>query len=168
MLSGGNRPAGSVERTAQVEALYPSMRRELFRLAVVLIGDPAVAEEFVHDAFLGRYRRWASLNDPASAPAYLRRSMINSCNSELRHRLVRRRRPEPLRVDRAGLPEDGVMLSAEHQQVLNAVRRLPRRQTRGRGAAALARTHRKSDRRHSGDLDRLGEVRSVTRTGANG
>ena len=55
-------------------ALYQAHALSLARLALVMLGDAAAAEDVVQDAFLGLYRRWGRLTDPSppcptSAPA---------------------------------------------------------------------------------------------------
>ena len=44
-------------------ALYAEHALGLVRLAVIMLGDQAAAEDVVQDAFLGLYRRWDSLPD---------------------------------------------------------------------------------------------------------
>lgn len=55
-----------------VTALYQAQALSLARLALVLLGDAADAEDVVQDAFLGLYRRWDNLTDASAASAYLR------------------------------------------------------------------------------------------------
>ena len=85
--------------------------------------DPdGVAQE----AFLKVYARWDCLRDPAAAPAYLRRTVVNLSKNALRHRMVLRRQ---------GLREAPAVPSAEASAlarrdvaaVLTAVAGLPRR-----------------------------------------
>lgn len=109
----------------QVTALYQAHALSLGRLALVMLGDAAAAEDVVHDAFLGLYRRWDSLADPSAAPSYLRTSVLNGCRTVIRHR------------SRPGIPAGGrplesaeatVLHGEEHRAVLAAIRRLPARQ----------------------------------------
>jgi DNA-directed RNA polymerase specialized sigma24 family protein len=69
---------------AAVTALYRAHAVGLIRLAYVMLGDRAAAEDAVQDAFCGLYRRWARLNDPAGALAYVRSSVLNGCRTALR------------------------------------------------------------------------------------
>jgi RNA polymerase sigma-70 factor (sigma-E family) len=110
----------------QVSELYVQHALGLVRLAVVMLGDRAGAEDVVQDAFLGLYRRWENLTDPAKALAYVRSCVLNGCRTVLRQRdRGRRLLDEPV----LGAPADeGVLLSEEHAQVLAAIRRLPDRQ----------------------------------------
>jgi RNA polymerase sigma factor (sigma-70 family) len=69
---------------AAVTALYAEYAVTLTRMARVMLGDLAAAEDVVQDAFFGLYRRWAFLSDPAKAPQYLRSAVLNGCRSVLR------------------------------------------------------------------------------------
>lgn len=118
----------TADRDGAVDALYRALRGQLTRLAAVLVDDRRLAEEIVQEAFLGLYRRWAELTDSVTAPAYLRRSVLNACHSELRRRAFRRRRPEPIDVGSTPSADAAVLLGEEHRAVLAALRRLPVRQ----------------------------------------
>ena len=66
--------------------LYAGHALGLVRLAVLLVGDRASAEDIVQDAFLGLYRRWDQLPDTSAPLAYLRVSVVNGCRTALRRR----------------------------------------------------------------------------------
>ncbi|HEY2640414.1 MAG TPA: SigE family RNA polymerase sigma factor [Streptosporangiaceae bacterium] len=110
-----------------VDDLYRVHAVGLVRLALLLVGDRATAEDVVQDAFLGLYRGWQRIRDPGSGAGYLRVAVVNGCRSALR----RRSRARLLRV-----PHDPPIWSAEaaamdgedRRAVLAAVARLPRRQ----------------------------------------
>jgi RNA polymerase sigma-70 factor (sigma-E family) len=112
-----------------VTALYEAHAVGLIRLAVVMLGDRAAAEDVVQEAFCGLYRRWDQLADPGKALSYTRAATLNGCRSELRHRIRARRRggPPPGAADAASA-EQAALLGEEHRQVLSALRRLPDRQ----------------------------------------
>ncbi len=66
----------------------------MVRLATLLVGSGAVAEEVVQEAFLGVSERWDRVERPG---AYLRKSVVNGCAAVLRRRqLEDRHRPEPV------------------------------------------------------------------------
>ena len=98
----------------------------LVRLAVLLTGDRATAEDVVQDAFLGFQRAWPRLHDQDKALAYLRASVVNGCRS-----VLRRRGRVQLRRDEDDLPvssaEAAVMAEQDRRLVLAAVGRLPAR-----------------------------------------
>ena len=108
-----------------VTALYQAHALGLIRLAVVMLGDRAAAEDAVQEAFCGLYRRWRHLSDPGKALSYTRSSVINNCRTALR----RRRRQFGPAGDPPGESAEAVALvGEEHRQVLTAIRRLPARQ----------------------------------------
>jgi RNA polymerase sigma-70 factor (sigma-E family) len=117
--AGGDANAG-------VTALYQAHAIGLIRLAIVMLGDRAAAEDVVQDAFLGLYRHWIRLDDQANALAYVRSAVLNRCRNALRQR----GRPE--RRVTAAVPGESaealVLVGEEHQRVLTAIRALPGRQ----------------------------------------
>jgi RNA polymerase sigma-70 factor (sigma-E family) len=69
------------------EELYEGQFGELVRLAAMISGSTAVAEDVVQDAFARLYVRFDTVDHPA---AYLRRSVLNGCVSRFRkHRRER-------------------------------------------------------------------------------
>lgn len=74
-----------------IEELVREQRPGAIRLATLLVGDRAVAEEIVQDALLEMARRWDDLDNPA---AYLRTAVVNRCRNHRRHLgVVRRHSP---------------------------------------------------------------------------
>ncbi len=120
------RPAGPPG--GGVDDLYREHAIAMVRLAVLLTGDQATAEDVVQDAFIGLYKGWSRLRDPDSAVGYLRTAVINGCRSV--HRSRRRvwlpGRPPP--DSPVWSAEAAVIDSEERRSVLAAVARLPRRQ----------------------------------------
>ena len=113
-----------------VTSLYRAHALSLARLALVMLGDAAAAEDVVQDAFLGLYRRWDRLAAPAFAQSYLRASVLNGCRTALR-----RQPRHALLTDSSGFTgsalesaEATVARDEEHRAVLAAIRRLPARQ----------------------------------------
>jgi RNA polymerase sigma-70 factor (sigma-E family) len=126
-------PADTRDATAIVAALYAEHALGLTRLAQVMLGDRAAAEDVVHDAFCGLCRRWDHLTDPRKAPAYLRSSVLNGCRSALRRQARGGRvwTPGDEALDSAapGVGADGPLLASEDRRiVLAALRRLAHRQ----------------------------------------
>jgi len=72
---------GAGTPAASVDDLYREHAVGLIRLAVLLVGDQATAEDVVQDAFVGLYRGWGRLRDPGNALGYLRTAVINGCRS---------------------------------------------------------------------------------------
>jgi DNA-directed RNA polymerase specialized sigma24 family protein len=71
-----------------LEQLYALHWRSLVRLAVLVVGDQAQAEEITQDAFIALHTRWRRLRDTDKALAYLRQTVVNRARSALRHRAV--------------------------------------------------------------------------------
>jgi RNA polymerase sigma factor (sigma-70 family) len=114
---------------AAVTALYAEYAVTLTRMARVMLGDLAAAEDVVQDAFFGLYRRWASLSDPAKAPQYLRSAVLNGCRSALRGSARRADRGTGGRAHLVADAADVPLLTAEDRRaVLGALRLLPARQ----------------------------------------
>ena len=113
--AGGRRDPGIIGETndpveveltsTTVEDLYAVEYRPMVRLAYLMVGSEHVAEELVHDAFAELIERWAKIRRPG---AYLRRAVVNRCNSRLRRRILERRHAARLvptqSVDAAGEP----------------------------------------------------------------
>jgi RNA polymerase sigma-70 factor (sigma-E family) len=111
---------------AAVTALYEAHALGLVRLAYVMLGDRAGAEDVVQEAFGGLYRRWDQLADKGRALQYVRSSVLNGCRSALR-------RPRHADVDGVPQPaaasaEAAALTGEERREVMRALRRLPDRQ----------------------------------------
>jgi RNA polymerase sigma-70 factor (sigma-E family) len=112
---------------AAVADLFRAQRLGMVRLAVLLVDDRETAEDVVQDAFAAVHRRWTSLASSDAAVAYLRTCVVNGARSVLRRRrTVRMRLLEP--PGTAGPADEDVLAAAEHEAVLGALHRLPRRQ----------------------------------------
>jgi RNA polymerase sigma-70 factor (sigma-E family) len=124
-------PAGEpVPRGADelVTALYQEHATGLIRCAVVILGDRAMAEDVVQEAFCGLYRRWDSLSEPAKALEYVRSAVLNRSRNVLRSRARRTRVGLSVMVPAASSAEDQALLGEEHRAVLAGLRQLPPRQ----------------------------------------
>jgi RNA polymerase sigma-70 factor (sigma-E family) len=107
--------------------LYRDHRMRMVRLAMLLVDDPATAEDVVQEAFTGLHRHWSGLRDEAAAVGYLRAAVVNGSRSVLRRRRTARDYVPPHQVN-ARSAESLAMLSAEHQAVVDALSALPPRQ----------------------------------------
>lgn len=95
--------------------LYQERYEPMVRLAYLMTGDRAVAEELVQDAFVNVHRAWSRATNP---PAYLRTAVVNACNSWGRRRTLElHRRPAP--------PDPSVLVADE---MWDALQVLPMRQ----------------------------------------
>jgi RNA polymerase sigma-70 factor (sigma-E family) len=130
-LGARGTEADADDAASILSALYAEHALGLTRLAQVMLGDRAAAEDVVHDAFCGLCRRWGDLTNPGKAPAYLRSSVLNGCRSVLRRR-ARGAGDSPLSaeefVGQAGSADAPLLASEDRRAVLAALRRLPDRQ----------------------------------------
>ena len=110
--------------TVDFDALYRGSWLSMVRLATLLLGDVASAEDSVQDAFVGVYRHRDRVNDPDRTVAYLRVAVVNSCRSRQRRRLSIAR--TLARIDR---PNQALEAKADaDDDVMRALYTLPRRQ----------------------------------------
>jgi RNA polymerase sigma-70 factor (sigma-E family) len=109
----------------ELERLFRAHATALLRLALVLTGDRALAEDLVQEAFVRRH--WAGLAAADHELAYLRSTVINLSHSHHRHLRVVRRTPTTPPLDAA--PADAELGGREDQRrIVAAVRALPTRQ----------------------------------------
>jgi RNA polymerase sigma-70 factor (sigma-E family) len=123
----GRHEQQAAQAEVAVTALYQQHALGLTRLAHVMLGDQAAAEDVVHEAFCGLYRRFDRLRDPARAPQYLRSAVLNNCRTVLR----RSRRPDALAAAAAAFSasaEVDVLAGEARQALLAAITALPDRQ----------------------------------------
>ena len=94
--------SADVDRQATADAgrlgdLYLRHADDAVRLAYLLTGDRALAEDLVQDAFVKLAGRLVHLRDPGAFDAYLRRTVVNLSRSHFRRKKVER-----AYVERAG------------------------------------------------------------------
>lgn len=118
--------AGS-DAPVTLEDLYRQHRVRLVRLAILLVDEPATAEDVVQEAFTGLHRHWSNLRDTSAALGYLRTAVVNGSRSVLRRRKTAREYVPPHTAN-ARSAESLAMLSTEHQAVVQALSLLPPRQ----------------------------------------
>ena len=118
--------ADGADAAGAVTALYEAHALGLVRLAYVMLGNRASAEDVVQEAFCGLYRRWGQLADPSRALQYVRSSVLNGCRTVFRQRPPR----DAATLDEASATsaEAAVLAMEEHREVMRALRRLPDRQ----------------------------------------
>jgi len=68
--------------------LYRAQLEPMTRLAFLLVGSRETAQDLVQDSFVRVHAKWASVQEPQ---AYLRRAVVNSCNSHHRRGALERR-----------------------------------------------------------------------------
>jgi len=92
-----------VENRPDLDELYVRHTPNAVRLAALITGDPDLAQDIAHDAFLRSVGRFRHLRQPEAFEAYLRRAVVNACTSHFRRRKVEaaylRGRPRPAPVN---------------------------------------------------------------------
>ena len=118
-----NREGSTVREAVSVrpsltdlEGLYRARRLTMVRLASVLTGSGAIAEEVVQEAFIQVGSHLDRVDDPS---AYLRRVATNLCRSHLRRRQLEQGLPAPV---------EGVTGDPQIDETWSAVCKLPFRQ----------------------------------------
>ncbi|KRF36510.1 SigE family RNA polymerase sigma factor [Nocardioides sp. Soil805] len=66
--------------TEFVQASWPG----LYRTAFLLVGDRQLAEDLAQTALAKTYAAWSRIEDRAAAPAYARRTLVNTASSWFR------------------------------------------------------------------------------------
>jgi RNA polymerase sigma-70 factor (sigma-E family) len=125
-LGGVARPGGGA--AAAVTDLFRDHHLELVRLALVMVGDLATAEDVVQDAFERLHRGWRGLRQPSSGLAYVRSSVLNGCRSVHRRAAVARKHVPRLAEPPGGRGEDPASAADDRGEMAAALRLLPRRQ----------------------------------------
>lgn len=110
-----------------VMALFAQEGASLTRLARFYLDDRTAAEDLVQEAFIRLSRSAARIRQRGSAAAYLRSIVINLARDHNRRGLVSLRH-RPTAVGDAASAEEDAASRAERQEVIQALRSLPRRQ----------------------------------------
>ena len=113
--------------SSALPAFYREHQTGLVRLAMMLVGDEATAEDVVQDVFVRLHRNAPALRDEQKLLAYVRSSVLNGCRSVLRRRKLVRRHAERYEPP-VWSAESQAMLGEDHREVMRALHRLPRRQ----------------------------------------
>jgi RNA polymerase sigma-70 factor (sigma-E family) len=117
---------GRAEREDVMLRLFDEHYVPLCRLAFVILGDHALAEEIVMEALLRTFSGWGRLRDPGRADVYLRRAVINLSRTRIRRKILERRVSASLEKRRVDTPHPDLRENAA--VVWAAVRGLPERQ----------------------------------------
>lgn len=116
------------ERADAVHDLFREHWLELVRLATVMVGDVATAEDVVQDAFERLHRGWHRLREPSSGLAYARSSVLNGCRSVHRRAAVARKYSPRLATPANAASPDAAAAADTSDEVVAALRLLTRRQ----------------------------------------
>lgn len=125
------RPGSSEDFDRLYRASYPRLVRTL----AALLGDAALAEDCVQEAFVRGFKAWARWKPDAPAEAWLHRIAINVAASVRRYQRLREVGELLRRLGRPDVGGDPANV-ADRSDLLDALRRLPPRQ-----AAAIVLRH---------------------------
>jgi len=117
----------TVNPAEYVTELFRAHHLELVRLAVLIVGDLATAEDVVQDAFEQLHRRWRTLRKQSSALDYARSAVLNGSRSVLRRRSVARRHAARISAS-SHQNADAAVGFEQRSELIEAFRRLPARQ----------------------------------------
>jgi len=112
---------------AGVTELFRAHHLELVRLAVMMTGDLATAEDVVQDVYERLHRRWPAMRTSGGGLAYARASVLNGCRSAHRRAVVRRKQVVRLAGERPH-GSDTEAVAADRGELADALRALPPRQ----------------------------------------
>ncbi|MET9064260.1 SigE family RNA polymerase sigma factor [Streptosporangium sandarakinum] len=110
-----------------VAGLFAEHHLGLVRLALLMVGDQATAEDVVQEAFARTHAGRRRLRDPGRALTYVRSAVLNGARSVLRRRAVAFRRAAPYEPP-VWSAEHAALLGEERREVLTALLGLPKRQ----------------------------------------
>jgi RNA polymerase sigma-70 factor (sigma-E family) len=124
---GAGRPSRG-DAAGAVTDLFRDHHLELVRLAVLMVGNQATAEDVVQDAFERLHRGWHGLRQPSSGLAYVRSSVLNGCRSAHRRAAVARKHVPKLAGPADATSPDAASAADDRGEMAAALGRLPRRQ----------------------------------------
>jgi RNA polymerase sigma factor (sigma-70 family) len=120
-------PRTEADVDAFVAAMFHQHGRGLVRMVRLLVDDRNAAEDLVQEGFIRLARSARRIDDERKAAAYLRSIVLNLARDHNRRGLVSLRHQLPLDGARASV-EDEIVLTEEHQAVVDALRDLAPRQ----------------------------------------
>jgi RNA polymerase sigma-70 factor (ECF subfamily) len=120
-MTGPDAIGSLAARRQAFERLTDRRLLQAYRLATLVMRDPAEAEDAVHDAAVTAWTRFDELRDHDRFDAWFDRIVVNACRQRLRRRVLR-----PVAV--ADPPEvplaDGATVRAERDVLRRALERL--------------------------------------------
>lgn len=117
------------ERDEQMTALFDRHYTPMCRLAFVILGDAALAEEIVMEALVKTFSGWGRIRDLEHVDAYLRRAVVNLCRSKIRRNSIESRVNATIHHrEQRRPPEWDVEQHETGRMVWAAVQGLPERQ----------------------------------------
>lgn len=108
-------PASIAAREAAFRQLTQGLLEDSYRLANVILGQPAESRDAVHDAYLRAWRKWPTLRDQSRFEPWFKRIVVNTCRNRLRDG-AKRKGPDldgqvgPIAPDPAARADDRVLV----------------------------------------------------------
>ena len=138
--------------------LYRRHATDAVRLAYLLTGNVAMAEDLAHEAFVRMFGRFRDLRQPEAFGSYLRTTIVNLTRSQFR-----RSRLERAYLERQTRDEPAVQATGERQEMWEALQSLPERQR----AAIVLRYYEDLTEARTADVlgCRVGTVKSLVSRG---
>jgi RNA polymerase sigma-70 factor (sigma-E family) len=122
------KAADAADGGEAVRDLFRDHHLELVRLAAMMLGDVAAAEDVVQDAFERLHRHWRRVREPSSGLAYVRSCVLNGCRTVHRRAAVARRYAPRLAGRADASTPDPVSVVDDEAEVVAALQLLTRRQ----------------------------------------
>lgn len=119
---------GQSSADAAVSDLYAAHWHALVRLAYLLVHDTTLAEDLAQDALISVHQRWGRLRNRDAALGYVRRTVVNSARSALRHQVVVDRHAQRQTEQYAESAEHAAMERVQHEEMLRALDQLSEKQ----------------------------------------
>jgi RNA polymerase sigma-70 factor (ECF subfamily) len=113
------------DSTARADAFRSLADKHLdasYRLAYVILGHRAEAEDATHDAFVTAWRKWSTLRDQEVFQHWFDRILVNTCRNRLRH--VARWRTQDLSPELQTMTSDDYARAHDRAQLWPALARL--------------------------------------------
>ncbi|HEY7283442.1 MAG TPA: SigE family RNA polymerase sigma factor [Actinomycetota bacterium] len=113
-----------VSESGRLGELYRMHAGDAARLAYLVTGDRALAEDIVQEAFVRMFGRFRDLRNPDAFDVYLRRTVVNLARSHHRRKKVERKHAPALAGEPATEPPD----LGERDRLWTVLQSLPERQ----------------------------------------
>ena len=109
---------------ADFERLYQSSYGKILGTLIVMLRDPAAAEDCAQEAFERAYKKWPTWQPVAPAEAWVHRIAVNAAVTHIRKMRIREVDEVIRRIGPPALPRDPQEL-AENRDLLDSLRQLP-------------------------------------------
>lgn len=116
------RGVGASDRVSSFQRLCDEHLDGSYRLARVIVGNRAEAEDAVHDAVVTAWTKYSSLREPARFEAWFHRIVVNTCRNRLKK--VGRRRERPIESAEAPVVPDAIGAVHERERMSRAFKAL--------------------------------------------